>query len=333
MNHLKETTPLISIIIPVYKVEQYLEKCMASILGQTYDNLEVILVDDGSPDGCPKMCDTYGKRYQNVIVIHKKNGGLSSARNAGVRVATGEYIAFVDSDDYVDPKMYEHMVNVMLCQKSDMVICGLQCVDEQNQEINAGRTLLTGQLDPDSIALKILDGWWEYVPAWNKLYKAEVIKSYLFPEGKIHEDEFTVHHYLGACKSISVIPEKYYKYVIRNGSIVHSGISVKSFDALDAYYDRYKYYEKARKNFLAKKTFEVIESVYCDRRYNIKVTEDNRIAVKEIDQRFCEYFLKKSSHSFLWKTVFNISPQGYSIFFKIKRRIMLLAFFQKRGAK
>ena len=269
----------------------------------------------------PQMCDRYSERYSNITVIHKENGGLSSARNAGVKIVNGDYIAFIDSDDFIEPEMYAHMVDVIQRQKTDMVICGLQYIDEQGRGLNTERTLLAEQTDSDSIALKILDGWWEFVPVWNKLYKAETIKSYLFPEGKIHEDEFTVHHYLGKCKEISIISEKYYKYVFREGSIAHSDISIKSFDALDAYYDRYEYYKKVGKIELAEKTFEKMEDIFCDRRYKIKVFGENFTKLKEIDRRFNNHYVQNCSHGRLWKIVFKISPKTYSILLKINMQI------------
>lgn len=113
---------MISIIIPIYKVEQYLDECVTSIINQTYKDLEIILVDDGSPDKCPRMCDEWAKKDARIKVVHKKNGGLSSARNAGLKVAKGEYIGFVDSDDYVDETMYEDLMRVMNQNENTMVV-------------------------------------------------------------------------------------------------------------------------------------------------------------------------------------------------------------------
>ena len=121
---------LISVIVPVYKVEQYLDKCISSIVNQTYDNLEIILVDDGSPDNCPKICDNWAEKDQRIKVVHKQNGGLSSARNEGIVVATGKYISFIDSDDYIDSQTYEKMIFSITSTEADMCICGMKWVNE-----------------------------------------------------------------------------------------------------------------------------------------------------------------------------------------------------------
>ncbi len=125
---------LISIVIPVYKVEPYLSKCIDSILAQTYTNLEIILVDDGSPDNCPKICDEYAKLDNRIIVIHKENGGLSDARNAGIRIVTGEYIGFVDSDDYIDAKMYEILAQKITKYEADISICSYIKIFEKSEK-------------------------------------------------------------------------------------------------------------------------------------------------------------------------------------------------------
>ena len=123
---------LISIVVPVYKVEPYLDKCVSSIVNQTYKNLEIILVDDGSPDNCPVMCDAWAEKDNRIRVIHKPNGGLSDARNAGMSAATGELIAFVDSDDWIAPDMYEKLYHRLTEDGSDIAACGVQMVWEDN---------------------------------------------------------------------------------------------------------------------------------------------------------------------------------------------------------
>ena len=119
-------TPLISVIVPIYHVEQYLNRCVESLVNQTYSNLEIILVDDGSPDNCPKMCDDWVQKDSRIKVIHKGNGGLSDARNAGMQIANGDVISFIDSDDWIDPKFFEVMLNVMQDDESDIVSCGVK---------------------------------------------------------------------------------------------------------------------------------------------------------------------------------------------------------------
>ena len=131
MTKVFEKKPLISIIVPVYKVEKYLNRCIHSIVNQTMKDLEIILVDDGSPDTCPKMCDDWAKKDKRIKVIHQKNKGLSAARNHGIKISKGKYIGFVDSDDYIDKYMYENMVSVLIKEQGDMCCCKLQKVYEK----------------------------------------------------------------------------------------------------------------------------------------------------------------------------------------------------------
>ena len=124
--------PLISVIVPIYKVEKYLDRCVESLINQTYKNLEIILVDDGSPDNSPAMCDNYAKKDSRIKVVHKKNGGLSDASNVGMSVATGEFISFIDSDDYVSDDFFEVLYNTMITEKSDIVECSVVKFYEDN---------------------------------------------------------------------------------------------------------------------------------------------------------------------------------------------------------
>ena len=128
--------PLISVIVPIYKVEKYLETCVMSLIHQTYENLEIILVDDGSPDKCPEICDAYEKTDDRIRVIHKKNGGLSDARNAALEKTTGKYITFVDSDDYVDAEYIEKLYNALIQYNASAAICGIRITDERRTVID-----------------------------------------------------------------------------------------------------------------------------------------------------------------------------------------------------
>ena len=167
---------LISIIIPVYKVEKYLEKCINSIIGQTYTNLQIILVDDGSPDNSGKICDKYAKKDSRVEVIHKSNGGLSEARNSGIERAKGKYIGFVDSDDYIKEDMYEVLYNLITRFQADVSICNLYDVvgDEKNiRNINEG----IKEYNRIDILKEVLMDKNIQSYAWNKLYKKELFDN------------------------------------------------------------------------------------------------------------------------------------------------------------
>ena len=181
---------LISIIVPVYKVEKYLEKCVKSILKQTYTNLEVILVDDGSPDICGQLCDELAKTDDRIKVFHKENGGLSDARNYGVERANGEYIGFVDSDDYIHECMYEELYKAIKRSGTSIVECGVTRVYK-----NTLRSHYEGEdyflvLDREGYLKEYLENKRLYGSAWCKLIHKDLAKKIKFPTGKIYEDAF-----------------------------------------------------------------------------------------------------------------------------------------------
>ena len=186
---------LLSVIVPIYGVEKYLSKCLDSIIAQTYLNIQIILVNDGSPDKCSQICEVYAARDNRIIVIHKENGGLSSARNAGIEKATGAYIAFVDSDDFIHPKMYEILIDNLERNDADISVSNLKKVYDEREEIDSlgeNKVFLYEKRD----AMRNFFDKNLYVPtvvAWTKVYKRELFSTIRFPEGKIHEDEFVTY--------------------------------------------------------------------------------------------------------------------------------------------
>lgn len=224
----------ISIIVPVYGVENYLDQCIWSIVDQTYQNLEIILVDDGSMDNCPALCDAWEKKDNRIKVIHKKNGGLSDARNAGISYATGELIGFVDGDDYLDCKMYELLLEKLNQTDSDIAVCGVQMFWEDRSETQ----LLTKQgeivLENADAMRALLEETWLKQPVWNKLYKREVVAGILFEKGKYHEDVFWSYQMIARAKRVCVFDTPCYFYRQRNDSIMGVKFSVKRLDALEA---------------------------------------------------------------------------------------------------
>lgn len=232
---------LVSIIVPVYKVEKYLEKCVNSILNQSYKNIEVILVDDGSPDSSGELCEKLRKEDSRIIVLHKVNGGLSDARNFGLQYAQGSLVMFVDSDDYIHPNMVETMYKKMKFDESDLVICDFCKVDQLGNfiENKNGKKVESKVVNSDEM-LDILcneDGW-RFVPAWNKLYKREIWEELLFPKGKLHEDEYIIHEVIEKSKKISLIDDKLYYYVQRNGSIMDNITDRNRLDGTEALLER-----------------------------------------------------------------------------------------------
>ena len=216
---------LISVIVPVYNVEKYLHRCVQSVLEQTYRNLEIILVDDGSTDESGHICDILANTDKRITVVHQKNAGLSAARNKGIEISHGEYIAFVDSDDYIDTKMYERMLTKMQLCNADMVICGYsKWLEEQNRvvetEVNFEECTRQGK---ELFTLLFREELSVLMPvAWNKLYKRALWDKLCYPVGKYHEDEYMIHHLLNRCKTVAMVPEKLYIYSVRTGSIMAS---------------------------------------------------------------------------------------------------------------
>ncbi len=212
---------LISVIVPIYKVEKYLDKCVNSIINQTYTDLEIILVDDGSPDNCSAMCDEYAKQDRRIKVIHKANGGLSDARNAGLDICKGEYIAFVDSDDWLEDNYIKIMYDQIIEDKSDMVICGYQRVDEHNKVLNVDRiaTNIVRYDNSNKFELLFHNNSIARIVAWNKLYARHIFDTLRYPIGRIYEDEFVIYDVINNCNKITLLPDVLYNYLVRNDSI------------------------------------------------------------------------------------------------------------------
>ena len=232
---------LISVIVPIYNVESYLNRCVDSLVNQTYKNLEIILVDDGSPDGCPQMCDDWAKKDSRIKVVHKVNGGLSDARNAGMKVASGELVSFIDSDDWIDKEAIEKMYNRMLLDNSDVVSCGVKWVTEEGELLNDVHVQQYDVIETHSAMNEIIIDGKLKQHVWNKLYKRELIEDILFEKGKYHEDVFWSYQVFGGAEKVSLMNESFYNYVQRSNSIMGENYSVKRLDALDAMKQRCEY--------------------------------------------------------------------------------------------
>lgn len=235
----------ISVIVPVYNVEKYIRKSLDSILNQSYSNLEIILVDDGSLDNSGTICDEYASKDARIKVIHKENGGLSDARNAGVQVATGELIGFIDSDDFIASEMYECMEQTLREKNADIVVCNFETVDECGSPIAERNVNLPvkDEVISSREAIYRLSGpdYTYWTTAWNRLYKKSVVCNVEFPVGKIHEDEYTAHLFYDNCKKIAGVPQSYYKYVVRENSIMTKKYGKKNLDYFEALNNRIMY--------------------------------------------------------------------------------------------
>ena len=258
----------ISVIVPIYNTKPYLEECIESILDQKINvPVEVLLIDDGSTDGCADLCDRYAARDARVRVIHQENQGLSAARNAGIDAAKGRYYSFIDSDDVVLPGFLQTLYDA--CERHDayMSLCSVEDVQENGKSCDpayftrptqegvfCGKDLLNEFYTPYGTV---------YTVAWNKMYRAEVWKLLHYPEGRLHEDDFVAHRLFWRCDKVVCIDKPLYHYRLRNGSICRTSIRPEAFDAVDGLADRYRFYVENH----ADRT--VIDAAYaaCWRRY------------------------------------------------------------------
>ena len=222
--------PLISVIVPVYKVEPYIHRCIDSIIHQTYQNLEIILVDDGSPDNCGKICDEYAAIDSRIKVIHQKNGGLSAARNSGIDICKGEYIGFVDSDDCIHPEMYQRLYDDICIHKVKLAFCHPNmCKGEIKTPLLSHPTICHPK---DHVLLRsmIENIWWS---AWTKLYHRSLFNDIRYPYGKTNEYYAITMFIYDQCDQIAINYNKLYNYCIRENSICTSPLNIKKFDQIE----------------------------------------------------------------------------------------------------
>lgn len=228
-----ENNPPVSIVVPIYNVEKYLKPCVDSILSQTFSDFELILVDDESPDNCGQICDEYARKDMRVRVIHKKNGGLSDARNAGIQAARTKYIGFIDSDDYIESSMLEVLYKLVTETGADFSCCGIMnCYsDYKTPQFDKEETLV---VDSKLAYRLMMEG--KKIPgsSCGKLYKREIFDTYLFPKGKKYEDAFLFSDVLPAVHTVAVSTKPLYNYVHREGSYTTT-FKDKEFDIIEAY--------------------------------------------------------------------------------------------------
>ena len=246
--------PSISVIVAVYNIEGYIEKCVRTIMEQTYHNLEIILVDDGSTDRSADIIDQLATQDNRIIVIHKKNGGLSDARNAGIERATGEYLAFVDGDDWIDTTMYADIMKAILESKADIGICRYRqiypdrCIDE-----SSGTQLVLEGKEALSRFIKEEDCVQIQNAAWNKVYKSELLGEQRFPIGKWYEDIVFTTILLSKVNRCVYLDTAYYNYVLeREGSIMSKGINSRILtDQIPAYLEKGDFLRSIKEDHLA----------------------------------------------------------------------------------
>lgn len=252
----------LSVVVIIYKVEKYLNKCIESIVNQTYKNLEIILVDDESPDNCPKMCDEWAKKDSRIKVLHKKNGGVSDARNKGMELVTGDYLAFVDADDYLSVDMYKTLIDLLEKNDADMSACRDSQFNEEEEAkfttdgkevvFNDSNDALNNMLSKDNIIL---------VNVWNKVYKKELYNGIIFPYGESAQDVSTTHLIIMRAKKIAVTTSKLYGYLQRKDGAVKSCTKKYAIDCITAYNRRYNDL-KDNKEVIEQLNISMAKSIY-----------------------------------------------------------------------
>lgn len=329
--------PEISIIVPVYNVEPYLEKCIDSILNQTFSDFELILVDDGSPDKCGMICDCYAEMDSRVKIIHKKNGGVSSARSAGLKIAKGEYIGFVDSDDYIERLMFESLYRQAIDSFSDIVVCDFNMLNESgevlNEEQNQGEEFSAiNYTNIQSLeALFITDQDTDFgtglnpkwVLMWNKLYKRQLFSDIKLPTSYIYqgfEDERITHQLLYKSKRTTHIHKRLYNYLMRKDSLSNFRFSLNKLERVYALKQRVDFFKEKKLYELHYKALSNYMDIFFWNYFVAKTTLPN--VGKELRQ------LKKTMNgsflSFIKNPLINWKQKAFIALFIVYPNILVL---------
>lgn len=238
--------PLISVIVPVYKVERFLDRCMESLEGQSYKNLEIILVDDGSPDSSPKLCDDWAQRDSRVRVIHKENGGQADARNQGVALARGEYICFVDSDDYVSCDHIEYLLSLLRSSGAEIACGSFRYVYGDGEQFeNQPEEKIEIFDNVAACHALMISHCMPMATPWAKLLPAQLVKAHPFPLGHKHEDEATTYKYYFESRSTVIGTRQIYAYYQNSSSVTHSKTRQNSLDVISAFEEQCEYFKAA----------------------------------------------------------------------------------------
>ncbi|MCV9884798.1 glycosyltransferase [Metabacillus halosaccharovorans] len=276
--------PKISIIVPVYKVEPFIHKCVDSVLLQTFTDFELILVDDGSPDNCGKICDEYAQKDKRVKVIHKENGGLSDARNAGLDIATGDYIGFVDSDDWIESDMFEMLYN--MCVENDCEIANCTSIIHYSHKTvtNGGHQLI---IHDKKEAMKVmLEGKLYDEVVWTKIFKRDLLKDIRFKTGIIYEDTAFTYKVIHESSRICCIGEPKYHYIKRENSTMDRAIKNVKIDSVLVYDEMYKFID----NY-----YPELRNLVALKLANSAMTVLNLIAAKQNWKEYSEEYYRIAS--------------------------------------
>jgi len=308
--------PLISVIVPVYNSAKYLEQCVDSIINQTYENLEIILVDDGSTDGSSDLCDSIKKRDKRITVIHKKNGGAASARNAGLKLAKGEFIGFADSDDWLELDMFQHMFEVLNKNDADLVLVSLFLEYEiENKSVKSPK--ISGTFNSTQAVHKQLyheDGFCG--APWDKLYKRELFDNLEFPEGLITEDYYVNGVIYSKLNRMVVDSGCYYHYRMQENSVCHQPVNIHTYDEIKTAQKLIEFYKE--NNVAQKLDYDFYLALsYHHVLYNLVIKGADRSTIKKYQKTFnnnlykCIFNFKVSNFKKIKMLLFGFNPMGY----------------------
>lgn len=291
--------PLLSVIIPIYNIEQYISKCLDSVLSQTYTNLEIILVDDGSTDNSGKICDTYEKKDSRIKIIHQKNSGLSSARNKGIDISTGQYIGFVDGDDYIDKDMFEILLKTIIENNADISVCHCDII---YPTYTFYPKQSGGICNIEEALYKCADSYGFY--AWNKLYKKDIWNKIYFPPNMLFEDIATLYKVFDRTKKIIFLDTIKYHYNKQNQSITGAKFHIKKLDYFKATkelldYCKNKHYYKAERLILEGRIWHIASFLRQIIEANFNDKKTITILIKELRKNI--FLHLKSKHKLLNK--------------------------------
>lgn len=282
---------LITVIIPVYNVEKYLSECINSIIKQTYTNLEIILINDGSTDNSPNICIQFQEKDNRIKLINKENGGLSSARNAGIDIAKGKYLVFVDSDDYVDVKYIEKLYNLATINKTKIAQCAIWKVNDEKEKIEkigySSNEIKNGK---EMIKDIYSNHWLENIVVWNKIYEKSIFKNIRFPLGKINEDEFTTYKILYNETKISITDDSLYFYRQSNNSLMRKKFNIRRLNLLEALEGRIEFFYKNGEIELYDMTIKAYLNKCIESYMNVRIyIENSKDIQKMIKRKYFEY--------------------------------------------
>lgn len=318
---------LISIIIPIYNVEKYLRRCIDSVISQTYQNIEIILVDDGSPDKSGEICDEYKVLDKRVKVIHKKNAGLSDARNAGIDIAKGKFLTFVDSDDWIECKYIEKLYQLIKIENCDISMCNFIKTSNVNIQINNFNIEIFKFSNIEALEQLSDKFYVQMVIACGKLYKKELFDNIRFPVGRLHEDEFTTYKLIHKAEKIVFTTEPLLYYWQRQDSIMGVGFNLRSrLDAIDALEERAEYFRLAGFEILSNKTYRTLFSIYREVFLRSDIFEDKLTKVYFVTKyKNFKKVLRKSEQTITFKLfyeLFYLAPKTTNFIYKIFLNLM-----------